>query len=152
MEKSIQEEYGPGVICFGCGPSNPKGLRIRSFPAGEGLVAQWTPEDHHQAFPGVINGGIIGALLDCHSNWTAAWHIMQRDGESKPPVTVTGDFHVRLRRPTPMKELTIRSSIAESEEDRIVVDASIEVDGTTTATCRGTFVRVREGHPAWHRW
>jgi hypothetical protein len=36
-------------------------------------VAEFRPELHHEAFPGVLNGGIIGALLDCHSNWTAAW-------------------------------------------------------------------------------
>ena len=30
------------------------------------------PEPHHLAFEGVLNGGICGALLDCHSNWTAA--------------------------------------------------------------------------------
>ena len=29
---------------------------------------------------GVLNGGIIGALLDCHSNWTAAHHLMIATG------------------------------------------------------------------------
>jgi hypothetical protein len=35
------------------------------------------PEAHHEAFPGMLNGGIAGALLDCHSNWTAAHHLMK---------------------------------------------------------------------------
>ena len=25
-------------------------------------------------------------------------------------------------------------------------------NGKVTATCRGTFVAVKEGHPAYHRW
>jgi hypothetical protein len=71
QDRSIQETYSPDGICFGCGPLNEKGLRIRSFVEGDEFVAVWSAEPHHQAFPGVLNGGIIGALLDCHSNWAA---------------------------------------------------------------------------------
>ena len=31
-------------------------------------------------------------------------------------------------------------------------EASLEAKGEVTATCRGVFVAVREGHPAYHRW
>ena len=65
-EPSLQEKYAPQSICFGCGPANDKGLRIRSFLDGGEVVLDWTPEKHHEAFPGMLNGGIIGALLDCH--------------------------------------------------------------------------------------
>jgi hypothetical protein len=34
----------------------------------------------------------------------------------------------------------------------VVVDATLEANGKITSTCRGTFVAVREGHPAYHRW
>ena len=33
--KSLQERYAPHNACFGCGPSNAKGLRIRSMPESE---------------------------------------------------------------------------------------------------------------------
>ena len=59
----------PSSICFGCGPANEKGLKIRSFRKGNGLTMEFDPEEHHQAFPGMVNGGIIGSLLDCHGNW-----------------------------------------------------------------------------------
>jgi hypothetical protein len=42
--------------------------------------------------------------------------------------------------------------VVESSSDRATVEASVEAGGKTTATCRGTFVAVREGHPAFHRW
>jgi acyl-coenzyme A thioesterase PaaI-like protein len=151
--KSLQETYGPNTRCFGCGPANEKGLRIRSFPKGDEVVATWTAAPHHLAFEGVVNGGIIGALLDCHSNWTAAWYLMQKAGASSVPSTVTADFHVRLKRPTPIAEpLHLRARVVESTGDRAVVEAEIEAGGKVTATCRATFVAVREGHPAFNRF
>jgi len=60
---------------------------------------------------------------------------------------------VKLKRPTPLDaELTLRAHVVESGPDRAVVEASIEASGKVTATCRGTFVVVKEGHPAYHRW
>jgi len=61
--KSIQETYAPQNRCFGCGPSNDKGLRIRSFEEGDELICEWRPQPHHLAFENVLNGGICGALL-----------------------------------------------------------------------------------------
>jgi acyl-coenzyme A thioesterase PaaI-like protein len=151
--KSVQEQYSPDGICFGCGPANEKGLRIRSFPDGDQLVAEWHAEAHHQAFPGVLNGGIIGALLDCHSNWAAAYFLMKRDGRSEAPCTVTADFHVKLLRPTPADALiTLKAHVVESSEDRATVEAELIANGKVCDTCRGTFVAVGEGHPAYHRW
>ena len=152
-EPSLQERYAPGSTCFGCGPSNVKGLRIRSIPSGDEVVAEWTPEPHHEAFPGMLNGGIIGALLDCHSNWTAAYHLMRKAGLDSPPVTVTADYAIVLKRPTPSgAPVTLHAKVAESTDDRATVEASLTAGGKVTATCRGTFVAVKPGHPAYHRW
>jgi acyl-coenzyme A thioesterase PaaI-like protein len=151
--KSLQETFAPDNMCFGCGPANAKGLRIRSFERGDELFAEWKPEPHHLAFPGVLNGGICGALLDCHSNWTACIHLMKKSGATTPPCTVTSEFDVKLKRPTPLDTtLTLRARVVESEGDRATVEATLEANGKVTATCRGTFVAVKEGHPAYHRW
>ncbi|MGH9555976.1 MAG: PaaI family thioesterase [Terriglobales bacterium] len=153
MPKSLQETYAPQLTCFGCGPANPKGLHIRSFVQGEEVVAEWQPDAHHEAFPGMLNGGIIGALLDCHSNWTAAWHLMRRVGADRPPCTVTADYAIRLKRPTPMDaSVRLVARVVESTDDRAVVDAELTAGGKVCATCRGTFVAVQPGHPAYHRW
>jgi acyl-coenzyme A thioesterase PaaI-like protein len=150
---SLQRRYAPQNACFGCGPKNEKGLRLESFPADDGVVATFRPEPHHAAFPGVLNGGIIGALLDCHSNWTAAYALMQANGEASPPCTVTADFHVKLRAPTPTDRLlSLVARPVSVTADRCTVDAELSCDGKVTATCRGTFVAVKEGHPAYHRW
>jgi acyl-coenzyme A thioesterase PaaI-like protein len=150
---SVQERYAPRNHCFGCGPANPRGLHVRSFEDAEGLVAEWTPEPHHEAFDGTVGGGILGTLLDCHSNWTAAIHLMRAAGRDTPPCTVTSEFHVRLLRVTPSNgPLRLRARVVDSSPGRATVEATVEADGRTTATCRGVFVAVKEGHPAFHRW
>lgn len=153
MHESLQDRYAPQNRCFGCGPANERGLRIKSRVEGDEVVADWMPEPHHEAFTGMLNGGICGALLDCHSNWAAAYHLMKAQGLEAPPCTVTSEFHVKLKRPTPTDaSVHLRAKVVESEHDRAVVEASLESGGKVTATCRGVFVAVKEGHPAYHRW
>ena len=151
--KSLQDTYGSQVICFGCGPANPQGLQIKSFPQGDECVAEYRVQKHHEALPGVVNGGIIGALFDCHCNWTATWALMRKSGKPVPPCTVTADFHVFLKRPTPSDALLkFRARASELKGDRAVIEATLEAEGKICATCTGTFVEVKEGHPAFHRW
>lgn len=152
-ENSLQETYAPNGICFGCGVANEKGLRIKSFVEGDEVVAEFHAEPHHQAFPGMLNGGIIGALLDCHSNWTAAYFLMKQSGKTEPDCTVTADFHVKLKRPTPFEAIIyLKARVVESTEDKAIVEAELIANEKICATCRGTFVAVKEGHPAYHRW
>jgi acyl-coenzyme A thioesterase PaaI-like protein len=150
---SLQDRYAPLNRCFGCGPANTLGLRLKSQVEGNGLWAEFTPQPHHEAFEGILNGGIIATLLDCHGNWAATHHLMQRDGLDRPPCTVTASLEVKLRRPTPSRErLRLWATVTESGADRATVEAHLECAGLVTATCLGVFVAVKEGHPAFHRW
>lgn len=152
-EQSLQERYAPESVCYGCGPANAKGFRIRSFPRDDEVVADWTPEPHHEAFSGVLNGGVIGTLLDCHSNWTAAWRLIRARGLDRAPAVVTADYAIRLLRPTPTGgAVHLVARAVEMNGDRVVVEGRLEAGGQICATSRGTFVAVRPGHPAYHRW
>ena len=99
---SIQERLFPTLRCFGCGPANPKGLRLRSYPAEGSVVAVFTPWPEHDNGLGYLNGGIIATVLDCHSaavvlleaerhNWTASAGatLALCDGWAGPPVSPT---------------------------------------------------------------
>ena len=150
--EALQERYAPESICFGCGHANPEGLRLRSFPSGDRgyeVVAEWTPGPHHRSFPGILNGGIIGTLLDCQCNWCAAHYFMRTRGADHPPVTVTAEYTVRLMKPTPSDApVQLRARIAEAGERKVRVEAELLSGGERTATCTGTFVAIAEGHPA----
>ncbi len=153
MIESLQDRFAPHNACFGCGPANPDGLQLKSIVHGDEVVCTWQPKTMHEAFPGVLNGGIVGTLLDCHCNWTAAWHLMQRTGAVSPPCTVTAEYSVKLRRPTPTNApVTVRARVAESTDDRARITATLEAGGRVCATGEGVFVAVKEGHPAFHRW
>jgi len=76
-----------------------KGLRIKSVVRGDEVVASWRAEKHHEAFAGALSGGIAGTLLDCHANWTAAYHLMRRSAASLPPCTVTAEYAVKPGHP-----------------------------------------------------
>lgn len=151
--KGVQDLYAPHGTCFGCGPANGQGLRIKSHWEGEVFVARFRPAPHHRAFEGILSGGIIGTLLDCHGNWCAATTLMRQRKLDAPPSTVTAEFHVRLQRPTPVDlELTLRARPVEVDGDKVTVESELLASGQVTATCRGVFVAVRPGHPAYHRW
>src|SRR4030088_387366 len=142
-EKSIQETYAPNNACFGCGPANPKGLHIRSFPRGDEVVATFQPETYQEAFPGMLSGGIIGSLLDCHCNWTAAYHLMKQAGEDHAPCTVTAEYAIKLLRPTPTNgPVYLSAKVTDSTEDRATVEGTLTAGGKVCATCRGIFVSV----------
>ena len=152
-ERSLQEIYAPNARCFGCGPTNPHGLHIRSRVADDLVVADWKPEPYHEAFEGYVNGGIIGVLFDCHSNWAATYSLMKRRGLSTPPGTVTAEYHVIHHSPTPSNStLHLVSKVVELNEKKAVVETTLEVEGKVTASFKGTFVAVKEGHPAYRRW
>lgn len=157
----LQSVYSAKGTCFGCGPANAKGLRIESTVSEEEwkrgaqaeVVADWKAEPHHEAFPGMLNGGIIGSLLDCHSNWTAAYALMRETGADTPPCTVTADYAIKLLRPTPTDgTIHLSAKVVELKTDRAVIEATLSAGGKVCATCRGLFVAVKPGHPAYHRW
>ena len=152
-DEGVQRQFAPSSICFGCGPANEKGLKINSTRTEDGLELWFTTSDEHQAFPGMVNGGIIGTLLDCHGNWAAAIAIMDARQESEPPWTVTASYTVQLRRPTPATvPLHVTARVTELDGDRANVEMEMHAEGKLCAKGKGLFVAVKEGHPAYHRW
>jgi hypothetical protein len=75
-ELCLQEAYTPESTCWGCGPSAKEGLFLRSKRVENGLEARVRLDSKYESFPGIVNGGIVGTLVDCLSNWTAATHLM----------------------------------------------------------------------------
>jgi acyl-coenzyme A thioesterase PaaI-like protein len=151
--ESLQQKYAAKSICYGCGPANPDGLHINSFPEGDGLTCVWEPEPKFQAFPGMLYGGLIASLLDCHCNWTASWHLKNQNGLDAPPCTVTAELNVKYLAPTPATApIRIISKVVKSKERSATVEGELYSGDLLCATCSAVFVAVKEGHPAYHRW
>lgn len=150
---SLQDRFAPQGRCFGCGPANTKGLRIKSFEQPDGhVVVDFSPEPHHEAFENVLNGGIIGTVLDCHMNWTTIAHLIKTQGLDHAPPCVTAEFKVVLKRPTPMGLVHVDAHVVSASDDRATIEATMTAGGKVTAIGTGTFIAVKPGHPAYHRW
>jgi acyl-coenzyme A thioesterase PaaI-like protein len=153
LTENLQDKYAPNSVCFGCGPKNASGLRLKSVPSGDGVVAEWTPRREHVAFANFGSGGIISVLMDCHGNWAATYALMRAKGLESPPGTVTAEYTVKFLKPSPIDaKWTLSARATRLEGDRAWVSGELKVGGEVTATMEGLFVAVKESHPAYHRW
>src|SRR2546428_9463316 len=59
--------------CFGCGPLNEEGLRLKFVPGPDGSVAEFAAPQRYQSWSGMAHGGLVALLLDEAGGW-AAWH------------------------------------------------------------------------------
>lgn len=150
--QSLQQQFAPDSICYGCGPANAQGLHVNSYVDNNCIIAHWLPQSHHQAFPGVLNGGIIGSILDCHCNWAAGWYYMQQQQLKTIPSTVTAEYQIKLLRPTPTNtELTLNAKLGSINNKKITIDATLTIGDSTYASCKAVFVVVNSDHPGFHR-
>ena len=52
-------------MCFICGLENPVGLHLHIYETEPGVVeTTYVAPDHFQGYPGVLHGGIVGAIID----------------------------------------------------------------------------------------
>jgi acyl-coenzyme A thioesterase PaaI-like protein len=146
-ELSIQESLYPTITCFGCGQANPEGFQLRSYREGELTVADFTPRPEHDNGFGFVNGGIIATILDCHGAAVVLSEAAERDwraDEGAPLPFITAGFEVRFLRPTPLgPTLRLVASPGSVNEDEIVVNADLELEGKTRATMTATWRRFR---------
>lgn len=144
--EAIQDRLFPLMNCFGCGPANQRGLRLKSYPSQDGADAVFTPWPEHDNGGGFLNGGIIATLLDCQGAAAVLDLAHERGwgeftGASLPFVTAGIDVH--YRRPTPLTEqLDLTAAVLEASPDTITVHSAIVFDGKTRA----------EATAVWKRW
>ena len=78
---------------------------------------------------------------------------MKRAGDDHPPCTVTAEYAIKLLRPTPTNDsVFLCAKVVEISDDRATIEGTLTAGEKVCATCRGVFVAVKEGHPAYYRW
>ena len=91
------------------------------------------------AFDGFVWGGFLGSIIDCHCNWTAAMAIMKFNDWDRPACTVTVEYKVNFKRPTPIGLISLTSRVLEVKKDRARTAVIIEADGKVCAEGEGFF-------------
>ncbi len=134
--------------CWGCGIANPRGLHIKSTWEGDEAVCVWQPASEHMAGPrGVLNGGIIATVIDCHSICTAvadAYRLEGRPRGSDPLIWyVTGSLAVSYRRPAPLdRPLRVSARIRERAGRKSIVATTVSAGSEECATGEVIAVKV----------
>ncbi|HET8733075.1 MAG TPA: PaaI family thioesterase [Anaeromyxobacteraceae bacterium] len=152
MDQAIQDQI-PHNHCWGCGTLNPRGLRIKSYLHGEESVCRFQPSPDHMAGPThVVYGGIIAAVIDCHSLCTAiadAYRAAGRPLGSEPLLwAVTASLKVDYLAPTPIDQpMELRARVREVKGRKRIVDCTVRSGGRDCA--RAEVIAVEVG-AAWH--
>lgn len=146
-EISLQDRLFPTMNCFGCGPANPRGLQLKSYPTEGFTYATFSPWPEHDNGMGFLNGGIISTILDCHSGATVLYEA-DRQGwqapEGAPLAFVTAGLDVRFLRPSPLQApVELRGYITRASESEIVCEAELVHDGKTRAAATALWKRWR---------
>lgn len=148
----LQEQFFPTSTCFGCGPANVQGLRLRSYrdlaagaPSSR-VIATFRTAPHHDNGLGYVNGGIIATLLDCNSAGSAMVQATQLGWKTEVGAVypcVTAGLDLRYLRPTPLAEdLTLAAWVDDHSEDEIAVVSTIACQDKVRA----------EALVRWRRW
>jgi len=136
--------------CWGCGTANEHGLRLKSRwaeDADDEAVCVWQPQPYHVAAPGIVSGGILATLIDCHSAATAVADAYRRAGraigEGEPQAYVTAKLEVSYLKPTPNAgPLTLRARVTDVTPKKTTVTCSV-YSAAGEECARGTVVAAR---------
>jgi acyl-coenzyme A thioesterase PaaI-like protein len=131
----VAERASPARLCFGCGEANPRGLGMR-FDIEDGrAVAEFTPPEYLQGYPGRMHGGGVATMLDEAMGWAAyaqgAW-------------AMTARFTMRFHRGIPVGQALVVSGWVTRDRGRFLeVQAEARTkDGALLAQADGLFARV----------
>ncbi|MEO7938267.1 MAG: PaaI family thioesterase [Burkholderiaceae bacterium] len=137
------------VDCFGCGTLNAHGLYIKSRWEGEEFICVWKPRPEHIGFPGVVYGGTIASVIDCHAVWAAlSLHCRHagHDLSSGPPpfAVVTARLLVNYLKPAAVaRALELRARVVEHGERKSIVACSVRQGSEECATAEVVTVCVQ---------
>jgi acyl-coenzyme A thioesterase PaaI-like protein len=151
VPRAIQDSI-PHNHCWGCGTLNPKGLQIKSYPEGDGTECRFQPHPEHMAGPThVVNGGILAAVIDCHSICTAiadAYRAAGRELGSEPLIwCVTASLRIDYLAPTPISApMELHARVRESAGRKRVVECTVRSGGRECVRAEVVAVEVS---PAW---
>ncbi len=131
----MAEEADVSGMCFGCGEDNPHGLKMR-FQLEQGrAVAEYTPPNHLQGFPGHMHGGAIATMLDEAMGWAVY---------TQGIWAMTARFGMRFRDAALVEEpLTVAGWVTRDRGRFLELRADVRAaGGKVIAEAEGMFVRV----------
>jgi acyl-coenzyme A thioesterase PaaI-like protein len=135
IDQQAFQDLIPHNHCFGCGPHNESGLKIKSYWLDEDhSICHFRASSHHSAGPvGYLNGGIIATIIDCHCVCTAIAKGYQLDGREigsgEALWFATAQLNLSYKRPVDIEsEVILKARIAESGGRKIRLECELFCD------------------------
>ena len=131
----MREQPNPARLCFGCGSENPRGLGLKFRIEDGRAVADFTPPEYLQGFPGYVHGGGVATMLDEAMGWAAYGQGIW---------AMTARLTVRMRDSVPLGEpLTMTASFLRDRGRFLELRAELRsAQGVLLAQADGLFVRM----------
>jgi hypothetical protein len=107
----------PHNACVGCGPANPRGLRLRFERTPEGTRGAFAPEAWMEGWPGTTHTAFLYLALIETMNWTV---YARRDRLGLPTRTGALETHRRVATGEP---LTLEGRALHDEGDAFFAEA-----------------------------
>ncbi len=145
---AIQDFYPDDLaVCYGCGRLNAEGMHIRTYWDGTHGRATFQPKPFHTAIKGVVYGGLLASIVDCHAIGTGAAALYAAQGRelgSQPQLRcVTAKLEIEYLAPTPIDAtLALVAWPLEVGRRSVVVAAEVRVGDLVTVTGKAVGVSL----------
>ena len=141
------QDHCPDNICFGCGVANPGGLQIKSYWDGDISRCDFKPKKHHDGWPGLLCGGILATLMDCHCVCTAMTVFAKQNGapftDLRKFPAVTGTLSIKYQAPTStLGEVELRAWTTATTARKCTLSCESFVDDKLTAAAEIVVIAV----------
>lgn len=125
--------FGRDQRCFGCGPHNERGMRLRFRREGDEVVTELTAESGWDGPPGILHGGLQATLADEVAGW-ALVGLLGRMG-------FTTSMNVRYVRPIQLGvPVVARASIASRKDPIVTVNVRLLQHGKLGCSARVSYM------------
>lgn len=125
-------------FCFVCGRENSNGLQMNFFSDQYKVWAEFTPQDHHQSWPGIVHGGILSTVLD---------ETIGRVAFLYDKWVQTGKLELKFRKPAPLGEaLWVEAELIRDAGRAMEMKGLIKLKRTNEVLVEasGLFIRIPE--------
>lgn len=124
--------FGREQTCFGCGPHNPVGLRLRFERDGDKVRTRFVLAEGYDGPPGILHGGLQAMICDEIAGWTL---VGLRDR-----IGLTTSLNIRYIRSLYLgREIVGEGELVSEEGGVSVIRVRLSQDGKAGCTTRVSF-------------
>ncbi len=135
---TLENRQPASRFCFVCGKENIHGLRMDFYCDATKVWAVFTPETHHQGWPGIVHGGILSTVLD---------EAIGRVAFLYDKWVQTGKLELKFRKPALLGEaLWVEAELVRDAGRALEMKGVIKQanTGDVLAEASGLFIRIPE--------